>query len=156
MKFTNITINDDLADIINVLNKSHGTVAEEYKFTKDNNPSNNAFIDDATLKAQIEKGIELYSLSINAETVGCVAIEKSSRENTLFYIEKVSILPQFRNKGCGVKLMDFAILRITELSGKTISIGLIDSNIKLKNWYSSQGFVESGTKRFDHLPFTVC
>lgn len=154
--FTFINPGDDLSTVVQVLNRSHGTVAKDFNFTKDNNPTNNAFIDEPTLRVQLSNGIDLYAISINRQTIGCIAIEKSTKETDTFYIEKVSVLPEFRNQGYGVQLMDFAILRIKELGGKSASVALIDSNTKLKNWYDSQGFVETGIKEFEHLPFKVC
>lgn len=156
MEFNFVNSSNDLSAIVHVLNVSHGTVAVDFGFTKDNNPTNNAFIDESTLRNQLNKGIDLYAMSVNNELIGCIAIEKSIKEIDTFYIEKVSIVPEHRNQGYGVKLMDFAISMIRESGGKSISIALIDSNTKLKNWYSSQGFVETGTKDFGHLPFRVC
>lgn len=156
MNFTLVNSNKDLSAIVGVLNVSHGTVAKDFGFTKDNNPTNNAFIDEPTLRTQLNKGIDLYAISINNNMIGCIAIEKSAKEIDTFYIEKVSVIPEFRNQGYGIRLMDFAASKIKELGGKSISIALIDSNTKLKNWYSSQGFIETGTKDFEHLPFRVC
>jgi len=53
-------------------------------------------------------------------------------------------------------LMDFACEKISERNGKLISIGIINENSVLKNWYIKYGFIEKGLKRFDHLPFEVC
>ena len=156
MDFTIINPADDLSAIVRVLNVSHSTVAKDFGFTKDNNPTNNAFIDEPTLRTQLNKGIDLYTLSIHNELVGSIAIEKSTKEKDTFYIEKVSILPEYREKGYGVILMDFATTKIQELGGHSISIALIDSNTKLKSWYISQGFIETGIKKFEHLPFSVC
>jgi diamine N-acetyltransferase len=156
MVFSFVPPESDLSEIVEVLTVSHGTVAKEFGFTKDNNPTNNAFIDKPTLKTQLLKGIDLYAMSENGKMVGCIAIEKAAKETDTYYIEKVSVIPEFRNRGYGVKLMDFAISKINELGGKIISIALIDSNTKLKNWYLTQGFKETLIKKFDHLPFSVC
>jgi hypothetical protein len=99
MDFTIVDSRDDLSAMVQVLNVSHGTVAKDFGFTKENNPTNNAFIDASTLKAQLNKGIDLYAMSMNGKS---------------------------------------------------------DSHTKLKKWYSSQGFIETGTKDFEHLPFRVC
>jgi len=40
------------------------TVAKEFGFTKESNPSNSAFIDEQTLRCQIDKGIELYQFEV--------------------------------------------------------------------------------------------
>ena len=52
--------------------------------------------------------------------------------------------------------MEFATEKIKAHNGKWISIALIDSNTRLKNWYSKQGFKETGIRDFPHLPFRVC
>jgi diamine N-acetyltransferase len=156
MEYTLVSSSNNLSAIVQILNVSHGTVARDFGFTKDNNPTNNAFIDESTLRIQLNKGIDLYTLSQDEVWIGCIAIEKSSKEADTFYIEKVSVVPEFRNQGFGVRLMDFATSKIKELGGKNISIALIDSNTKLKNWYGLQGFKETGTKDFEHLPFRVC
>jgi len=33
---------------------------------------------------------------------------------------------------------------------------MINESTILKNWYKKLGFRETGTKNFEHLPFTVC
>jgi len=154
MNFTFIHPGDDLSAIVHVLQVSHGT--KEFGFTRETNPTNNAFIDASTLKNQLNKGIDLFALSVNSQLIGCIAIEKSKSTLDTFYIEKVSVVPEYRNQGYGVQLMDFALTKIKESGGKNASIALIDSFTKLKNWYRSQGFIETGTKDFEQLPFRVC
>jgi len=156
MEFTLIDFNKDLSAVVHILNVSHGTVARDFGFTKDNNPSNNAFIDEQTLRTQLSNGINLYAMSVNNKMIACIAIEKSTKEIDTYYIEKVSVIPEFRNQGYGVKLMDFATSKIKESGGKSVSIALIDSHTKLKSWYTQQGFIETGTKDFERLPFRVC
>lgn len=155
-EFIYIEPNQDVSEIVRVLNLSHGTIAGDFNFTKEDNPTNNAFIDEKTLREQLNNGIELYGLKMNNRLVGCIAIEKSKREPSTYYIEKVSVLPEFRHQGIGVRLMDFATAKIKDAGGQIISIALIDSNTKLKKWYLSQGFIETGFKDFEHLPFRVC
>ncbi len=156
MDFILVKTCNDLTEIVSVLNKSHNTVAKDFGFTRESNPTNNAFIDETTLRAQLDNGIELYALSVDNKMVGCIAIEKSVKEIDTYYIEKVSVIPDYRNRGYGVRLMDFATAKVSASGGKLISVALIDSNTKLKNWYSAQGFIETGTKDFEHLPFRVC
>ena len=156
MDFIYINPEEDVSAVLKVLNLSHRTIARDFNFTKEDNPTNNAFIDEKTLREQLKNGIALYGLKMNNRLVGCIAIEKSKREVDTYYIEKVSVLPEFRHQGIGVRLMDFATDKIKNAGGKMISIALIDSNSKLKKWYLSQGFVETGFKDFEHLPFRVC
>jgi diamine N-acetyltransferase len=156
LEYVLIHSDQDLSGIVRVLNEAHGTVAAEFGFTKETNPTNNAFIDERTLKTQMGKGIVLYALKIKDEIIGCIAIEKSVKETGTFYIEKVSVIPGHRHAGYGQKLMEFASDQIKGNGGKWISIALIDSNSRLKKWYLGQGFEETGIRDFPHLPFRVC
>jgi len=156
MDFRLIHSEDDLSVVVRVLTMAHATVAKEFGFTKDTNPTNNAFIDISTLTSQLSREISLYGLTDNHIMVGCIAIEKSSKKSGTYYIEKVSVLPEYRNRGYGALMMERAAVIIKESGGLEISLALINSHTKLKNWYSSMGFMETGTKDFDHLPFRVC
>jgi len=156
MKFMYIKPGEDLSSVVEVLNKSHATIAEEFGFTRETNPTNNAFIDNQTLRNQLSKGIELYLLIFDDKPAGCIAIEKSVKESDTFYIEKVSVIPEYRHRGLGSKILEFAESKIHEKGGKLISISLIDSNTRLKEWYAIHGFIETGTRDFSHLPFRVC
>lgn len=139
-----------------LLNFSFGTVAKEFGLTRENCPTNNAFITAEDLKSQLDDKREFYYLDENNIPTGFIAIEKSGREEGTFYIEKVAVHPHFRHKKTGVLLMDFATDRIKELGGRKISIGVMDANTQLKNWYKQQGYKETGVKVFEHLPFDVC
>ena len=48
------------------------------------------------------------------------------------------------------------IIRLSRKEIKAAITPLHTSNIKLKKWYLSQGFIETGSKDFEHLPFRVC
>ena len=156
MEFICIESGHDLSKIVKILNESHGTVAKEFGFTKETNPTNSAFIDEYTLRTQLDKGMQLFQLTVDNRPIGCVAIEKSVKEIDTYYIEKVSIVPEYRHRRYGINLMEFATEKIKANGGKWISIALIDSNTKLKNWYLKQGFKETGVRDFPNLPFRVC
>ncbi|GAT63709.1 GNAT family N-acetyltransferase [Paludibacter jiangxiensis] len=146
----------DLSGAVAVLRSAHGTVAQQFGFTQETNPTNSAFIDAETLRGQLEKGIELYLMIEEGNAVGCIAIEESQTEVETFYIEKVSVVPDFRNRGLGMELMNFAASLIKERGGKHIGIALINEYEKLKAWYQRQGFREILVKEYPHLPFNVC
>jgi len=158
-KIRKITKQDDFVPLAKLLNAAFGTVAKEFGLTKENNPTNSAFITSDELKSQLIENREFYEYEDNNEFVGFIAIEhpieQPSSTSDLFYIEKVAVIPECRHLGIGKRLMDFATNRIIELGGKRIFVGLINSNIVLKNWYDKQGFVEYSLKTFEHLPFEV-
>jgi len=151
-----ISVQEDFSIHTRVLNAAFGTIADQYGLTKENSPTNNAFITSEMLKSQLTANREFYSYEEDAKAIGFIAIEKALNDPGTFYLEKVAVLPEYRHKHIGRHLMAFATTRIKELGGKRISIGLIDSNAVLKQWYEKQGYVAFGSKSFDHLPFDVC
>ncbi len=151
-----VSPHDDFKPLTQLLNAAFGTVAEEFALTKENSPTNAAFVTNEELRSQLTDRREFYRYEENGKTSGFVAIERSEKEPATFFIEKLAVSLDARHHGVGTKLMDFAQDRIWQLGGKTISLGLIDANTRLKNWYAAQGFVIVEIKTFAHLPFDVC
>lgn len=151
-----IMTTDNLSEISTVIRESFITVANDFGITKENAPTNPAFITDENLKKSIEKGLKLYSLLLNQQISGCIGIEKAIDDENVFYIERLAVLPEYRHNGYGKVLLDFAFCKIKSLNGKNVNIGIINNNIKLKNWYKDYGFIETGIKKFEHQPFDVC
>ena len=52
--------------------------------------------------------------------------------------------------------MDFVFNYVKAQGAKKVSIGIVDENSVLKNWYKLYGFIETGLKQYEHLPFAVC
>jgi ribosomal protein S18 acetylase RimI-like enzyme len=156
MKILKLNIASDIETCRKILNESFITVADEFGLTKENSPTNAAFYSNKDLINQIDNGLEFYLGYFDGNAISCVAIEKSKSETDTFYIEKLAVIPKFRHKGFGKELMDFCIHTIKSQGGKNISIALIDSNIRLKEWYFDLDFQITTIKKFDHLPFSVC
>jgi ribosomal protein S18 acetylase RimI-like enzyme len=97
---------------------------------------------------------KLFGLFLNNMQVGFVAIEKA--DDRVYYLDKLAILPGFRHKGYGKSLVRFVSSYVKKRDGQKVSLGMIDESAVLKNWYQQLGFKETGTKNFEHLPFTVC
>jgi GNAT superfamily N-acetyltransferase len=65
------------------------------------------------------------------------------------------VLPEHRNKGLGEALVKY-LFKQAKMNGiRRVEIGIISKHRKLKKWYKKFGFVQKGTKKFDHLPFIV-
>jgi len=141
-------------DCVRVIRDSFITVADEFNITKQNAPTNPAFIEIETLQTMKQKGIDMYGAFINNAVIGFVAIEKVSED--LYYMEKLAVLPEYRHKGYGTRLIDFVVETVKKAGGKKISIGIINENKVLKDWYIRNGFFETEIREFSHLPFTVC
>ncbi len=149
-----ITGERELRESVRVIRDSFITVATELSLDEDNCPTNPAFISLASLKALKERGIRMFGLLHDGRQVGFVAIEKAG--DTLYYMEKLSVLLEYRHRGFGKMLMDFVFEYVRGENGEKVSIGIINENSTLKTWYEAYGFVEAGTRRFERLPFVVC
>lgn len=150
-------INDDesFKTALDVIRKSFQTVAEEFKLTPQNAPTNPAFLTLESLRDQYRRGVSFYCMYDNSQTqIGFMALEKA--EKGVYYLERLCVLPEWRERGYGRALADYAKNKVRLEGGTEISIGLINENSKLKRWYRGMEFEETGVKKYDHLPFTVC
>jgi len=149
-----VTEPDDIKNSAGVVRDSFQTVAEEFNLTIENCPTHPSFITPDKLNELKSKGVKLFGLFTENEQAGFIAIEKA--DEVLYYIEKLAVLPEYRNRGGGERIMRFAFDLIRENGGKKVSIAIIDEHTVLKGWYKGLGFKEVSTKLFPHLPFTVC
>ena len=156
IKFKKLKSKDELTDALSVLNRSFKTVADELGFTKENAPTNAAFMTLDKLIETTGEGVSLYGLFEEDTLIGTVALEKSKENPEFYYLERLSVLPEKRHLGHGRKLMDFARKQALLENANKISIGVIGSNKILKSWYSKYGFRETMIKSYEHLPFKVC
>ena len=101
----------------------------------------------------MNRGVSYYCLDLDKKTIGCVALEKASAQEG--YLERLAVLPEYRQKGFGKKLVGhvFDIARIGGIC--RIGIGIISEQQDLKQWYMNMGFEEQEVKTFSHLPFKV-
>lgn len=141
-------------DCVRVIRDSFITVANQFNITRQNAPTNPAYIELESLQTMKQKGVDMYGAYINKYLVGFVAIEKSDKD--LYFMEKLAVLPEYRHNGYGSRLIDFVVETVKKAGGKKISIGIINENKVLKDWYIQNGFSVSGIKQFPHLPFDVC
>lgn len=137
-----------------IVRKSFKTVALDLRLTRQNCPTHPSFITNVLLFALYEKGLMFFGGFLNAKQIGFVAVERA--DPLLYYLEKIAVLPADRHHGYGRKLVEFVIKYDRAYGGKKISIGTVDEQTVLKDWYKNIGFKEVSTRKFAHLPFTVC
>jgi ribosomal protein S18 acetylase RimI-like enzyme len=136
-----------------VIRRSFATVADEFGLTEQNCPNHTSFINVEKLQNQFIKGCQMFGYFSDGEIIGYVSLTKNS--DTSFEMNNLSVLPEFRHKGYGKELLDICKSKVKELGANKITIGIIEENTKLKEWYTAYGFIHTGTRKFGHLPFTV-
>lgn len=137
-----------------VVREAFATVARDFGWTEETVPGNAAFTPLQKLVGMRQKGIRFFGARVAGRPAGFVALEDGGKGT--FYVERLAVLPAARHAGLGRRLMDQAMAAARAAGGVRMSVGLVDENAVLKRWYAAQGFRETGTKRFPHLPFTVC
>ncbi len=128
-------------------------VAEKFSLTAESCPKFPAFNAKERVASDFEKGLKFYILEENGRACGCVALEKAGPD--LCYLGRLAVLPEHRNKGFGQALVNHLFEQAGRIGIRRVEIGIISKHRKLKNWYRKFGFAQKGTRKFDHLPFTV-
>lgn len=144
----------DLSIATNVIKQSFITVANQFELTEVNAPTNAAFINEQRLIDDYDQGILLYGLFRQDLMVGFVNLKKD--DDNIYWLGKLAVSPEYRHNGYGRMLINHVISIVNDYNGKEVRIGIINENKILKEWYSNQGFKESGIRKFEHLPFEVC
>ena len=148
-----ITDESELRRSVDVIRESFRTVADEFGLTEGNCPTNPAFITLERLEALRGKSVKFFGLYEEEEQIGFVALEKA--DAGVYYLEKLAVVPDRRHNGHGKNLVEFVCDHAIAAGGTTVSIGIMDNHTLLKDWYKTLGFTQTGTKRFEHLPFVV-
>ena len=143
----------DISILLTLLRDSFKEVAKRFDLTVKNCPKYVAFYTKERLASDFEKGMKYYILLQDNRPCGCIALEQASPD--VCYLGRLAVLPRHRNKGYGKALVNHILDRAQEIGVKRVELGMISKERKLKNWYRKFGFVNKGTKKFDHFPFTV-
>ena len=144
---------DILPQYADVIRRSFATVAKDFGWTQENCPGHTSFITDERLGSKIKDGYHSFGYFVGDTIFGFASLTDTG--NGVYEMNDVSILPEWRHYGYGKRLLDFCKEKVKELGGNKITIGIVEENTVLKDWYAANGFIHTGTKQFEHLPFTV-
>ncbi len=148
-----VNFEEQLNICLDIIHKGFITVADEFGLTKNNCPNHTAFMPIDKLIRQYESGTDMFLYRHNGEYVGYFSLVDNDESVEL---NNLSVLPEFRHLGIGKEMVEYAkAYAINNTNAKRITIGIIEDNAVLKRWYESLGFIHTGTKQFDSLPFTV-
>ena len=138
---------------LDIIRSSFITVAEEFGLTENNCPSHTAFMTFDKLEKQFDDGRPMFLFYQDANPVGCFSLAQCNGEE--WELNNLAVLPDYRHLGIGKAMVDYAVKMVKTYGGTKISIGIIEENTKLKDWYLKLGFTHISTRKYEHLPFTV-
>jgi ribosomal protein S18 acetylase RimI-like enzyme len=136
-----------------VIRRSFATVAQEFNLTKDNCPTFTGFITNEKLNDDFQNGYIPFGYFWDGNLVGVVLLH--DRSDGIYKMKHLAVLPEYRHLGYGKSLLDFCKEEVTSHGGYKIAIGIIEENTTLRNWYATNGFIHTGTEKYETLPFTV-
>lgn len=144
----------DIAECVQVIRESFNTVAEEFGITIENAPRFTAF---ATTEERLDWHLNgehrpMYVFYDNDNIVGYYSL--LLQDNNECELNNLCVIPAYRHKGIGEKLLLSAFKAAKDLNCKKINIGIVEENKILKKWYEKFGFVHTCTQKFDFFPFT--
>ena len=134
---------NDSIILTEIQHKSFITVAEEFGYTIENAPYHSAFIKKEKIEKQIIDGGQFFVYKIGDEFIGSIGY---IFENDSYVIERLAVIPEYRHKGIGKKLMEFIENIVRNKNSKSIQLEMIDNNSVLKEWYKEQGYKVIETK----------
>lgn len=139
--------------LASIISKSNKDVAELFDLNINIAPKHPSFCTPEWISADFDRGQQYFLFKDNGISKGCVAIEQPNDETA--YLNRLSVLPEFRNKGIGSTLVHHVIEFSKDKNVINISIGIIAEHEELKRWYSNHQFKLGSLQKFDHLPFNV-
>ena len=145
---------EEIPECVGVIRESFRTVADEFGFTAENAPRFTAFAtDEGRLQYQyfIEKR-PMYVYTLHGKIVGYYSLALT--EDGCAELNNLAVLPEFRHRGIGAKLLEDCFRQVRILGRRKLKIGIVEENAVLRQWYESFGFVHTGTVKFDFFPFT--
>ena len=138
VSFEQITEYEQLSVCLEIIQKSFWTVAVDFGITRENCPSHTAFITLGKLKSQFDENRLMFIMRYDEKPVGYFSLCKSGESNTVFELNNLSVLPEYRHMGFGEMMIDKAKKTVKNLGGEKINIGIIEENERLKNWYKKK------------------
>ena len=145
---------EDIPSCVNVIRRSFLTVADEFGITRENAPGFTAFstTEEKLLGQMMKEHRPMYVYEENGVICGHYSL--LFQENGECELNNISVLPEFRHKGTGKKLLEHAFATARKEGCTLMNIGIVEENALLRKWYERNGFVHTGTKKFDFFPFT--
>ena len=144
----------DVSELSSLIRHAYRDVADRFLLTPKSCPKHPSNCTDKWVENDLSRGVRYFILEKDRRPFGCVAIEMAS--HGLCYLERLAVLPHERHKGYGLQLVEHVFQEARNLNVKKISIGIINRQTELKQWYQKIGFVEGEIKEIEHLPFRVC
>ncbi|MBQ8983882.1 MAG: GNAT family N-acetyltransferase [Lachnospiraceae bacterium] len=145
---------EEIPECVDLIKKAFMTVADEFGFTEENAPRFTAFAttEERLLWQRNGEHRPMYVFEENGVLCGYYSL--LIQENNECELNNVAVLPDYRHKGIGKMLIDHAFNIARELGCNVMHIGIVEENVRLREWYEKAGAVHVCTQKYVFFPFT--
>ena len=141
---------EEIPECVQVIRRSHQTVADEFGFTEENAPRYVAFAtDENRLIWHMDQEHRLMFLD---EESGIIRGYYSLllKQNGECELGNLSVLPEYRHNRIGTELLRHAIDIAREHQCKMMHLSIVEENTVLRQWYERNGAVHTVTEKYNH------
>ena len=145
---------NEIPQCVSVIREAFATVAEEFGFTAENAPRFTAFAtNEERLRWHLEQEHRpMYVYCADGRIVGYYSL--ALLKDGAIELNNLAVIPAYRHRGIGKKLLLHAFEEAKKRDRVVMKIGIVEENKILRRWYEANGFVHTGTEKFDFFPFT--
>ena len=145
---------DEIPVCATLIKKSFMTVADEYGITEENAPRFTAYATtNERLFWQMESEHRPMYVYVDDGAL-CGYYSLLTQENCECELSNLAVLPEYRHKGIGKKLLEHSYAVAQNKGCRVMNIGIVEENKRLRKWYEDNGATHLGTHKFDFFPFT--
>lgn len=140
-----------MISFVNHLSESYGV---NWRDIGENAPRFTAFATTAqrlTYQMTVEQR-PMYAYCEDDRIIGYYSL--ALQENHECELNNLCVLPEYRHRNIGEKLLNNACEKARALGCVKMNIGIVEENTILRAWYEKMGFHHIGTQKFDFFPFT--
>ncbi len=133
-----------LIGYLSVIRQSFHTVAEAYGLPEESCVASGSFIKMDRLMQDFRRGVKLLGCLCDGTAAGYMQLESINPGS--FILDKMAVLPEYRGRGIGAKMVEYATAYACKHGGLTLTISVFAIDKSLIDWYIRHGFVLKGTE----------
>lgn len=141
--------------ISNMIRESFKEQADLLGLKEEDYPSYAAFDTPVQVRGRIERGNTVLMGLLNGTPAGTVGFYVIPDNPDKGFISRLCVLPRFRGRGIGVKLMNAAEGQLALLGASTSEISIAAQFTRLEKYYKGLGYLPRDKKNVPSLPFPV-
>lgn len=151
-----IKAGDQHSDTISrIIRESFKLQAELLSLREEDFPNYAAFETPDRVRRRIEKGDAVLVALLEADPSGTVSCGINPDKPGRGFISRLCVLPRYRGRGLGERLMQAAEDQLAIVGVTTADISIVADFTRLRAYYQRLGYVPQYTRKVPSLPFTV-